>query len=168
MRAALCRRSLAADLKSNSLKKWEVKRQSRVSPSPQFRYVVLTVWVLSCVVLGWVSLTEQRLFERVFFGIFSILGACLLLVLIEEESALVSNHTLAYDVGSYRRRRGRWIGPKCQYRFTTLDATMKHLQAATLGPENELQPCTIHFLPRKNKPLAAFIFYRFQFPEASS
>src|SRR5215469_8874675 len=125
------------------------------SLSPQFRYVVLTVWVLACVVLGWVSLTGQSLFERAFFGIFSILGAWLLLVLIKEESALVSNHTLAHgDVGSYRPRRGRWIGPTYQYRFTALDG--RHYEASSGGnarPGERIAVLYNPLLPRKNKPL---------------
>lgn len=140
------------------------------SLSPQFRYVVLALWVLACTVLGWISLTDHRLFERVFFGVFSILGAGLLLVFIEEESALVSNHMLAHgEVVSYRPRRGRWLGgPEYEYRFTALDGRLcEGSSSGRARPGERIALLYNPLLPKKNKPLAAFVFYRFEFPEAS-
>jgi len=139
-------------------------RQATVISSlrSQFRHEVLTVWLLACVVLGRGRLTGQRLFARVFFGIFSIFGAWLPHISIEEESVLVSNGTLRYrDRVSRPPRRGRWIGPKCEYQFVALDG--RHYEASSGGKAR--QRITLLYnplLPRKNKPLAAFTFYQLQ------
>src|SRR5512132_3842941 len=102
-----------------------MESQATVSNSVtgRFRYVVLFLWVLASAVIGWVSLTDHRLFERLFFGAFSMIGSALLLFFINEESALVSNHMLTYgDVISYRPGRGRWTGRRgIRYRFIALD-----------------------------------------------
>ena len=140
------------------------------SLSPQFRYVGLALWVLACAVLGWVSLTDHRPFERVFFGIFSIVSVGLLLLFIEEESALVSNHMLTQgEVVSYRPRRGKWVGgPEYQYRFTALDGRLyEGSSSGRARPGERIALLYNPLLPKKNKPLAAFVFYRFEFSEAS-
>ena len=150
-----------------------MERQVTVANSltGRFRYGVLFLWVLACAVIGWVSLTEHRLFERIFWGAFSIIGSALLLFFISEESALVSNHTVAYgDVISYRPRRGKWTGgEEIRYRFTALDGRVYEATSGGKGRPGERIPVLYNPLrPAKNKPLASFMLYRFNLPEALS
>jgi type IV secretory pathway VirB2 component (pilin) len=153
-----------------------VASQSTVANSltGQFRYVVLVVWVLVCGVLGWVGFTDQDLLARIFFGVFLVLASGLLLFFIREESALASNHMfVSGEVLSYSRRSGRRGGPKVHYRFVALDgrryevsSNLFSTQRFRTGPQISILYNPL--MPQKSKPLAGFIFYRFDGPEASS
>jgi hypothetical protein len=150
-----------------------MERQATVSNSltGRFRYSVLFLWVLACAVIGWVSLTDHRPFERIFWGAFSIIGLALLLFFINEESALVSNHVVTYgEVISYRPRRGRWNGgEEIRYSFTAVDGRVYEATSGGKGQPGERIPILYNPLgPAKNKPLASFMFYRFNLPEALS
>jgi len=140
----------------------------------QFRYLVLAVWVLACAVLGWVGVTDQDLLWRIFCGFFSVLWSGLLLVFINQESALAWNHVVAKaEVLSYSRRAGRRGAPWVQYSFMAMDG--QHYEASSnlfsrRGFQVGEQVSVLYnpLLPRKNKPLGGFVFYHFDVPEASS
>lgn len=137
----------------------------------QFRYLVLAVWIVACAVFGWIALTDQDLGARILVGVISVLALAFLLLAAKEESALVSNHVLANgEVLSHSRRRGgAWV----EYSFAAIDgrsykASSKIYSSQSLQAGQRILVLYNPLLPTESKPLAGFIFYRFDIPEVLS
>ena len=130
----------------------------------QFRYLVLTIWIVACAVFGWIG-------ARILVGVISILASGFLLLAAKEESALISNHVLANgEVLSYSRGRG---GTSVKYSFAAIDgrsydALSKIYAGQSLHTGQRIPVLYNPLLPTESKPLAGFIFYRFDVPEVLS
>lgn len=139
------------------------------SVAGHFRYVVLFLWVLACAVLGWVALTDQHGLGRIVWGIFSVVGSSVLIFTLQQESALASNHAVAYaEVVSYHPRRGRWSGgPESRYRFEALDGRSYEGRCGIKSqPGNRIYVLYNPLMPAKNKAADGFFFYRFDLPKS--
>jgi hypothetical protein len=140
----------------------------------QFRYLILALWIAACAVFGWVGLTDQNIGARILLGVISVLASGFMLFVAKEESALVSNHVLANgEVLSYFRRRGRGGGITVKYRFTAIDgqsyqASSSIYSSQSLQTGQRIPVLYNPLLPTESKPLAGFIFYRFDVPEVFS
>jgi hypothetical protein len=137
----------------------------------QFRYLVLTIWIVACAVFGWIGLTDQNIGARILVGVISILASGFLLLAAKEESALISNHVLANgEVLSYSRGRG---GTSVKYSFAAIDGrsynTLSKIYSGQSLHTGQRIPVLYNpLLPTESKPLAGFIFYRFDVPEVLS
>ena len=140
------------------------------SVAGQLRYLVLIVWVVICVVFGWVGISDQNILPRLFFGLFSLIGAAFLLFLLHEESALATTHSVATaEVVSYRRGRAHGRGHEMRYRFVAADRRSYEQSSSVFSLREFKKGERILILynplrPVVNKPLAGFIFYRFEIP----
>lgn len=140
----------------------------------RFRYPVLVAWVLACALLGWVSLRDRDVvFGRVVFGLVSVLGSLWFLLLANKESALVSNHVVAYgEVLSYcpATRRAR---PTVNYLFRAMGG-QRYGASSDLFTGRSFQTgeqiCILYnpLLPPQSRPLDGFLFYEFDEPGVSS
>ena len=134
----------------------------------QFRYVVFLLWILACAVLGWVGLTEAELFARLLFGVPSLVGSALLMFFLREESRLANNHLLVTaEIEWSKRLGGRRRGAEVKYHFVALDGRTYEQTSNVFGhrefkPKDAIPILYNPLMPTNNKPLAGFIFYRFE------
>ena len=139
-----------------------------VTLTAQFRYIVFSLWILACAVLGWVGLTEVKLFARLLFGLASLAGFFLLMLFLREESRLATNHLLVMaEVEWSRRWGGRRRGTEVKYHFFALDGRTYEHQTSVFGhgnfkPNDAIPILYNPLMPTNNKPLAGFILYRFE------
>ena len=134
------------------------------SLTPKFRYIVFLLSVLVSLVLGWSSLAAKEWVPRIFLGVGWIAFSGFVLWIFEDESALANNHLCVTGqvISSRRTRRSVEI----RYFYIAPDG-VKYEKISHLGRWREFHdgnPIRIlvnPLIPASSKPLASFMFYRF-------